>query len=246
MPCPNSWRQERIPPRLSSSKRVVRRMSAVATCAANGWTVSSSRHALVVHPPARKHLERELALTLRREVAAEARVVDRLPDTGDERHEHVLQAGEDDSTSAVLMPWLVVVEEDVVRVVVRLVTRDVLAARARDPVLEMRTEDFVVDGLARLEPGRVAERAGARHLGAEVARNAALLLVVAPRDADDARLERLALGDPPRARAAPRAASRARARSQRSCASRASVASCSARAGAPSGGIFVSWSQPSR
>ena len=62
-----------------------------------------------------------------------------------------------------------------------------------DEPLEMRAEDFVVACLARLEPRLVADRACARHLGAEVGRDAALLLVVAARDADHACLERLAL-----------------------------------------------------
>ena len=61
-------------------------------------------------------------------------------------------------------------------------------------MLEVGAEELVVRRFARLEPRDVAERAGARHLGAEVARNPALLLVVAARDADDARLERLAVG----------------------------------------------------
>ena len=140
---------------------------------------------------------------------------------------------------------LVVVEERVVRIVERLVARDVLA-RELEPPLEMRAEDLVVRRLARLEPRDVAERAGARHLGAQVARNATLLLVVAARDADDARLERLRLGALlERAQLLEQLAELGR-RGASSCASRASVASCSARAGAPSGGIFVSWSQPRR
>ena len=147
---------------------------------------------LVVHPPARQHLERELSLSLRREVAVQARVAHRLADFADERYELVLQAGEDRSDVCRPHAPLVIVEEDVVRVVERLVTGNVLA-RELEPPLEVRAEDLVVRGRARLEPGAVAERAGSGHLGAQLARHAALLLVVSARDADDARLERLRL-----------------------------------------------------
>ena len=57
----------------------------------------------------------------------QAGVVDRLPEPGDERDEHLLQAGEDHLDLGGLHARLVVVEEDVVRIVVRLVARDVLA-----------------------------------------------------------------------------------------------------------------------
>src|SRR6266702_2578168 len=104
MPCPNSCRHERTPPRLSRSKREVRRLS----------------------------------------------------DFADERYELVLQAGEDRSDVRRPHAPLVIVEEDVVRVVERLVTGDVLA-RELEPPLEVRAEDLVVRGRARLEPGAVAE-----------------------------------------------------------------------------------------
>ena len=99
----------------------------------------------VVHPPAREHLERELPLLLPREVAVETGVVDRLPDSRDERHELGLQAGEDRSHVRRLHAALVIVEEDVVGVVERLVTRDVLLDEL-EPVLEMRAEDLVIRG----------------------------------------------------------------------------------------------------
>ena len=146
---------------------------------------------LVVHPPRREHLERERALAIDRVVAEEARVVDRLAEPRDHLHEAVAQTVEDDLDLGGLHAGLVVVEQRVVRIVVRLVAGDVLAGQLDQP-LELRPEDLVVARLPRLEPRLVADRAGARHLRAQLGRDAAILLVVAARDADDARLERLA------------------------------------------------------
>ena len=146
---------------------------------------------LVVHPPRLEHVEREGALAIDGVGAEEARVVDRLPETCDHLHEPVAEAIEDDLDFGGLHAGRVIVEQRVVRIVVRLVTGDVLARQLDQPV-ELRPEELVVARLPRPEPHLVADRAGARHLGAKVGRDAALLLVVAARDANDARLERLA------------------------------------------------------
>ncbi len=55
----------------------------------------------------------------------------------------------------------------------------------------MRQHDRVVLLLAGLQPGPVAERAGAGQLGAQIGRDTRRLLVVAARDPDEARLERV-------------------------------------------------------
>ena len=146
---------------------------------------------LFVHPPRPEHLERERALAVDGVVAEEARVVDRLAKARDHLHEPVAEAIEDDLDFRRLHAGLVVVEHRVVRVVVRLVAGDVLAGQLEHP-LELRPEDLVVARLPRPQPRLVPDRACARHLGAKVGRNAALLLVVAARDPDHARLERLA------------------------------------------------------
>ena len=63
--------------------------------------------------------------------------------------------------------------------------------RSSSVVLEMRQHDRVVLLLAGVQPGPVAERAGAGQLRPQVGRDARRLLVVAARDPDEARLERL-------------------------------------------------------
>ena len=85
----------------------------------------------VVHPPRREHLERERALALDVVVAEEARIVDRLAETGDHLDEAVAQAVEDDLDLGGLHARLVIVEHRVVRIVVRRVTGDVLVRQAR-------------------------------------------------------------------------------------------------------------------
>ena len=60
------------------------------------------------------------------------------------------------------------------------VKQSMYSLRELEPALEIRAEDLEVGGCARLEPVDVAERAGPRDLGAQLARDASLLLVVAP------------------------------------------------------------------
>ena len=166
---------------------------------------------LVVHPPAGEHLERERALPIDREVAADGRVVDRLPETRDERHEDLLQPREDRRHVGSRHARLVVVEQDVVGVLERCETVGVPLCEL-EPALEVRAEELEVRRGARLEPVDVPLRAGSRELGAQLARDTSLLLVVAPGNPDHARLDRLTGRRLPRAPAARRGASRARER----------------------------------
>ncbi len=82
---------------------------------------------------------------------------------------------------------LEVVEERRVRRVVPLEALDVPALEVEVP-LQRREELREVVRRARLDPHLVAERSCARHLRPELRRDAPLLLPVAPRDADEARV----------------------------------------------------------
>ncbi len=128
-----------------------------------------------------------------REVAADGRVVDRLPEPRDERHEHLLQPREDRRHVGGRHARLVVVEQDVVGVLERCETVGVPLYEL-EPALEVRAEELEVGRGARLEPVDVPLRAGSRELGAQLARDASLLLVVAPGHADHARFDRLRVG----------------------------------------------------
>ena len=150
----------------------------------------SSRHAAPVHTPPLEHAESEAALRRAFEAATQAGVVDRLRvvDRPQPREKRALEGVEDRDDLFRLHPRLVVVEDDVVRVVRRLEARHVLAAQL-EVALEVRQHDPVVLLLARTKPALVALRAGACHLGPQLRGNANRLLVVAPCDADEARLE---------------------------------------------------------
>jgi hypothetical protein len=145
-----------------------------------------------VHPPPLEDGEREAALRVRREGPAQTGIVDRcgLADGVEHRDERGLQLLEDRLDLRGLHPRLVVVEDDVVRIVLRAEAPDVLPAQLEAP-LEVRQENREVLLLARLEPGAVAERAGAREIRSELRRHARRLVVVPLRHADEARLERV-------------------------------------------------------
>ena len=119
---------------------------------------------LIVHPPTGEHRESERPLRIRRKISVQARVVDRLPDPGDQRHELLPQPAKDRGDVGRPHAPLVVVEENVVRVVEGLVARDVLAREGESP-LEMRPQKLEVGGSARLQPRSVAQRRRPRHLG---------------------------------------------------------------------------------
>ena len=108
-------------------------------------------------------------------------------DLRDQRHELGLQLVEDLAHLDRLHPRLVVVEEDVVRLVVALEAVDV-AALQLDRALEMGEEERVVVLGARLRPDVVGVRGGAGHLGCQLGGNAVRLLPVAARRPDQARV----------------------------------------------------------
>src|SRR5439155_11949237 len=85
---------------------------------------------------------------------------------------------------------LVVVQQRIVRIVLRAEALDV-AAPQLEVALEVREQDREVLARARLEPGLIAERAGADDLRVQLDRNAPRLLVVVPHHADQARLVRV-------------------------------------------------------
>ncbi len=106
---------------------------------------------------------------------------------GDQRHELGFELVEDAPHLRRLHPRLVVVEQDVVRLVVVLEALDV-AALQLDGALELGEEEREVVVRARLRPDVMGLGGGARHLGGQLGRHAPRLLPVAPGRADQARL----------------------------------------------------------
>ena len=104
---------------------------------------------------------------------------------GDERAELRGEHGEDLADLGRPHPGLVVLEEHVVRVVVRCEALDVLAAEV-DDALEPRPEGGEVGVLARLHPHLVGLRRGLDELGCELGRDAARAVPVALRNANQA------------------------------------------------------------
>ena len=107
-------------------------------------------------------------------------VLHELGEDGPDRPEHVRDLGRRHVR-------LEVVEERRVRRVLPLEALDVAALQV-EVALERGKEAREVVLRARLDPDLVAERGRADHLGAELGWNAALLLPVATRDADEARV----------------------------------------------------------
>ena len=167
-------------------------MSVGANEVANGCTVLSSRQAArsIPHRSSTASAKARCASRGKRPVRQESSIGSASATSRDHRQEHGLEPVEDRVDLDRLHARLVVVEHDVVRVAVVVEAGDVLAAQLEVP-LEVRQHDAVVLLLARPEPALVAEGAGARQLRAELGRDADGLLVVAARDADEARLERL-------------------------------------------------------
>ena len=113
-------------------------------------------------------------------------------DLGDQRHELGLQVVEDLAHLRGLHARLVVVEESVVGLVVALEAVDVAALEV-DRALEHGAEELVVVLRPRLRPHVVALDGGAGHLGSQVGGDAARLLPVAARRADQARVVRVVI-----------------------------------------------------
>ena len=111
-------------------------------------------------------------------------------DLGDQRHQLGLQVVEDLAHLGGLHPRLVVVEEDVVRLVVAFEALDI-AALQLDRALEVGEEEGVVVLGSRLRPHVVGVGGGAGHLGRELGGHAMRLLPVASRRADQARVVRV-------------------------------------------------------
>ena len=107
-------------------------------------------------------------------------VLHELGEDGPDRPEHIRDLGRRHVR-------LEVVEERRVRRVLPLEALDVAALQV-EVALERGKEAREVVLRARLDPDLVAERGRADHLGAELGGNAALLLPVAARDADEARI----------------------------------------------------------
>src|SRR6266511_2358847 len=138
---------------------------------------------------AANELEAERALYVRVEVALEKRVVDapRVADLLDQRAELLLEAIEDLAHLGGLHPGLVVVQEDVVSLIGGIEAVDV-AVLELQVLLQMGQHRLVVRVLLRGAPVGHRERARPAHLARQRRRNANRLLVVAPRDADQARV----------------------------------------------------------
>ena len=172
----------------------------------------------------------ELSLECLRVRHVEERRVD-LRRLAHELRQHRLDRVEDLRDLGRLHERLVVVEQRRVRRVVPLEALDV-AALQLEVLLERGEERLEVVFARALDPDVMTPRAGAHHLGAQLGGDAALLLPVAPGDADEARvvgvvLERLLV-----AAAAARAASRPRRRRTSRARSGRSSPIASARAGA--------------
>src|SRR5439155_11834798 len=133
---------------------------------------------------------RERLLGLDGERTLERLVGTALAHRADERDELALQMLENPLRLGGRQPVLVLVEEDVIRVVVGLEARDVAPLELELP-LDVRPEDLEVAPLARLEPGAEPERAAARQLRAQLGRDAPRPLALAAEEADQARVVRL-------------------------------------------------------
>ena len=132
----------------------------------------------------------ERLLALDRELRVEARGVNRarvLDSSGDQRYLPLLETVERRPHLGGLHALLVVVEQDVVGLLRRLEAVDV-GVRELDVPLEVGQESREVGLGARLDPGRLRDRRGARDLGVEVGRDLERLLEIAARDADQAGL----------------------------------------------------------
>ena len=122
-------------------------------------------------------------------VVARARLVAALRgDLLDQRRLVLLQVVEDAAHFLRRHVALVVVEDDVVRLVLHVEAVDVALPEV-EVLLEHGKERREVVRLPRLDPHRVGERRRPRHLGPQIGRHPARLLPVARRHADEARLE---------------------------------------------------------
>ena len=157
----------------------------------NGCTVGIEPVRALLEAERREDALAESLLRAGRERLLEERRVDarrlahELGEHGADRPEYLGHLGR-------LHVRLEVVEERGVGRVLPLEALDV-APFQLEVALKRREEPGEVVGRARLDPDLVAERRRSRQLDAEVGRNAALLLPVAPGDADEASVVRVVL-----------------------------------------------------
>ena len=140
-----------------------------------------------------EHLQGEGALLVDREMAREARVVDRvrpLGDLGDQRDQLGLQLVEDRSHLGRLHALVEVVEQHVVVVLRLREARDVFALKLH-VAPQIGQEDREVGLLPGFDPGSQRNRTGACQLGAQIRRDPRGLGVLAPGDAEQAGLVRV-------------------------------------------------------
>ncbi len=141
---------------------------------------------------ASQDLEAEPALHGRFELAFEEGVVDvpGVRELGHQRRELFFQLVEDLADLGGLHLRLVVVEEQVVGLVRGLEAGHVAVPKLDQP-LEMRAQLLEIGRLLRGSPRRERKGRGPPHLTDQLGRNTRGLFVLAPRDPDQARLERI-------------------------------------------------------
>ena len=172
------------------SNRVVMRTSRLENDVQNGCTVGSSRYEPSSKPSVREDavVERRAArppgsACWRNDASTRGASLHELGEHGADRREHLGDLGGQHVR-------LEVVEQRRVGRVLPLEALDVPALEVEVP-LERREELREVVGRARLDPDLVAERSRADHLRPQLGRDPALLLPVAARDADQARVVRV-------------------------------------------------------
>ena len=174
-------------------REVARRDADVGRCRCPTQTGAPSGRAATRRRCSRTRLhdlELEHLLRLERVLARLGVVAAARRDLLDERSLVLLQVVEDAPDFLRRHVALVVVEDDVVRLVLYLEAVDVALAQI-EVLPQDGQERLEVVRLARVDPHLVRERGGARHLGAQLRRHLARLLPVAGADADQARLERV-------------------------------------------------------
>ena len=158
---------------------------------ANGCSVGSIRHVCGAMAEQVDDLVVERDLLVEVEVAGEERVVDvAIAKVGDQLHELGLDLGEDARHLRRLHLRLEVVEQHVVRLVLRAEALDI-AVPQLDVALHQRQEEVEVRGRLRLEPPGADFGRRPRHLRAQLDRHLHRLLVVAPGDADERAVPRV-------------------------------------------------------
>ena len=222
------------------------RMSSTPPPEANGCTVGSSRQRALAEAEEAHDLVRELALRVDREVGLEQERSSTASASSaisrDERDELRLQLVEDRAHLGRRRPALVVVEQDVVRLVGGVEALDVAAASARRCARApggtsrsrrprgARTQTWYPCAAARVSSARSSR--GTRLAFSKSARVTRMRLASSDSGSSDSSYERSSSSSRPVSGA-----------TKQLVRHRPSVASCSARPSAAAGGIIVCWSQ---